>query len=50
MALYEVMGTPGVHTRQQGLDYETNKALLLKHLASCGELGAKMADLTFNYL
>ena len=27
--LYEEMGTPGVHTRQQGLDYETNKELLL---------------------
>jgi ATP-dependent DNA helicase RecG len=44
-ALYETMGTPGVHTRQQGLDYETNKALILKHLGSCGESGAKMAEL-----
>lgn len=42
--LYEVMGTPGVHSRQQGLDYETNKALILKHLDSCGESGAKMAE------
>ena len=31
-ALYEVMGTPGAHTRQRGLDHETNKALLIKHL------------------
>lgn len=44
-ALYETMGTPGVHTRQQGLDYETNKALLLKHLSSCDDSGAKMAEL-----
>ena len=44
-ALYEVMGIPGIHTRQQGLDYETNKALLLKHLDSSGESGSKMADL-----
>ncbi len=44
-ALYEAMGTPGTHTRKQGLDYETNKELLLKHLRSCGEIGAKMAEL-----
>ena len=44
-ALYEVMGAPGAHTRQQGLDYETNKELLLKHLRSCGDIGAKMAEL-----
>ncbi len=44
-ALYEIMGTPGVHTRQQGLDYETNKELLLKHLRSCGDSGSRMAEL-----
>lgn len=44
-ALYEVMGKPGTHTRRQGLDYETNKALLLKHLRSCGDSGARMAEL-----
>jgi ATP-dependent DNA helicase RecG len=43
-ALYEAMGSPGIHTRQQGLDYETNKELLLKHLRSCGDAGAKMAE------
>jgi ATP-dependent DNA helicase RecG len=42
--LYEVMGKPGVHTRQQGLDYETNKELLLKHLRSCGQAGARMSE------
>jgi ATP-dependent DNA helicase RecG len=44
-ALYEVMGTPGTHTRQQGLDYETNKELLLKHLRSCHGPGAKISEL-----
>jgi ATP-dependent DNA helicase RecG len=44
-ALYETMGTPGVHTRQQGLDYETNKALLLKHLSSCSTGEAPIKDL-----
>jgi ATP-dependent DNA helicase RecG len=43
--LYEVMGKPGVHTRQQGLDYETNKELLLKHLRSCETAGAQMTEL-----
>ena len=42
--LYEAMGKPGVHTRQQGLDYETNKELLLKHLRSCGQAGARMSE------
>jgi ATP-dependent DNA helicase RecG len=44
-AIYEVMGTPGTHTRQLGLDNETNKELLLKHLRSCGDMGAKMSEL-----
>ena len=43
--LYAVMGKPGAHTRQQGLDYETNKELLLKHLKSCESTGAQMAEL-----
>lgn len=44
-ALYEAMGTPGTHTRQVGLDYETNKELLIKHLRSCADNGAKMAEM-----
>ncbi len=44
-ALYETMGTPGTHTRQQGLDYETNKELLLKHLRSRLDLKAKISEL-----
>lgn len=44
-ALYEAMGSPGSHTRQVGLDYETNKELLLKHLRSCPDIGAKISEL-----
>lgn len=43
--LYKEMGAPGIHTRQQGLDYETNKELLVKHLRSGGGDGAQMAEL-----
>lgn len=43
--LYAVMGKPGVHTRQQGLDHETNKELLLKHLRSSETAGAQMSEL-----
>ncbi len=31
-ALYEVLGAKGTHTHKRGLDRETNKALLVKHL------------------
>jgi ATP-dependent DNA helicase RecG len=43
--LYAEMGTPGVHTRRQGLDHETNKELLFKHLRSCGMQGAQISEL-----
>lgn len=43
--LREVMGTPGAYTRQRGLDNETNKALLLKHLQDRPVQGAKLAEL-----
>ena len=43
--LYVEMGKPGVHTRRQGLDHETNKELLLKHLKSCGPDGAQISEL-----
>lgn len=43
-ALYEEMGTPGIHTRQQGLDYETNKELIIKHLRSCASAGAPISE------
>lgn len=43
--LREIMGTPGAYTRQRGLDNETNKALLLKHLQDRLVEGAKLAEL-----
>ncbi len=44
-ALYAALGAKGTHTRKQGLDHETNKALLLKHVASQGQEGAPLAEL-----
>lgn len=43
--LYAAVGQQGVHTRKQGLDRETNKALLLKHIHSSEPEGAKMLEL-----
>ncbi|RYG11285.1 MAG: transcriptional regulator, partial [Burkholderiales bacterium] len=43
--LYAVMGASGTHTRQRGLDHETNKALLLKHLTKHRDEGAPLAEL-----
>jgi ATP-dependent DNA helicase RecG len=44
-ALYAAMGAKGTHTRKKGLDHETNKALLLKHVSAQGREGAPLADL-----
>lgn len=44
-ALYAALGAKGTHTRKKGLDHETNKALLLKHLSSQGQEGAPLAEL-----
>ncbi len=44
-ALYASLGARGAHTRQRGLDRETNKALLLKHLARDKAHGAPLAEL-----
>jgi ATP-dependent DNA helicase RecG len=44
-ALYASMGAEGVHTRKRGLDHETNKALLLQHLKTKGDLGAPLSEL-----
>ncbi len=38
------LGKKGTYTRKKGLDRETNKALLLKHIKSCGEEGCKFDD------
>lgn len=42
--LYDAAGKSGVYTRKKGLDRETNKELLLKHIRESGEEGAKMAE------
>jgi ATP-dependent DNA helicase RecG len=42
---YAFLGEKGVHTRKKGLDRETEKELLLKHLQAAGSEGAPMAEL-----
>ena len=44
-ALYSSLGQTGTYTRELGLDRETNKALLLKHIADSGVRGAPMGEL-----
>lgn len=44
-SLYSAVGKPGVHTRIVGLDRETNKELLLKHLKKKGTEGAPFREL-----
>ena len=43
--LYSAVGKSGVHTRIVGLDRETNKELLLKHMREKGEEGAPLREL-----
>ena len=43
-ALYAALGAKGTHTRKKGLDHETNKALLLRHLKEQGNSGAPLAE------
>jgi len=43
--LYAALGQPGAYTRRKGLDHETNKALLEKHLNDAGAQGAPMSEL-----
>lgn len=45
LAVYEALGTPGVYTRKRGLDRETNKALLEKHIRGAREHGAPLSEL-----
>ena len=42
---YAEVGKKGVYTRVKGLDRETNKALLLKHLTDNREEGSRLAEL-----
>ncbi len=43
--LYAEMGLPGAYTRQKGLDHETNKALLERHLKERAKKGAPLFEL-----
>lgn len=42
---YSFLGKKGAYTRERGLDRDTNKALLLKHIKESGSEGAKLSDL-----
>ena len=44
-ALFSAAGKPGRHTRLTGLDRETNKELILKHLHRSGGQGAPLREL-----
>ena len=44
-SLYSAAGKPGVHTRIVGLDRETNKELLLKHIRDNGDKGTPLKEL-----
>lgn len=41
---YAALGKKGVDTRRRGLDRETNKELLLKHIRDNAEMGSKMNE------
>jgi len=42
---YQFAKKTGIYTRKQGLDRETNRQLLLKHIRDCGIEGAPLKDL-----
>jgi len=44
-SFYRHLGKPGVYTRKRGLDRETNKALLLKHIQDNDQTGARLEEL-----
>lgn len=43
--LYEAVGKSGVHTRRVGLDRETNKELIVKHIRENGDKGTPFREL-----
>jgi len=43
-AFYQVVGKSGTHTRLRGLDKETNKELLMRHMGREKGKGAKLAE------
>jgi ATP-dependent DNA helicase RecG len=42
---YRLVGRPGEYTRRRGLDRDTNKALLLKHIETMGTTGCPLGEL-----
>lgn len=44
-SLYTAAGKPGIHTRVVGLDRDTNKELLLKHIRKNGDKGIPFKEL-----
>jgi ATP-dependent DNA helicase RecG len=42
---YRRLGKAGVYTRKRGLDRETNKALLVRHLRESGDAGCPVSEL-----
>ena len=42
---YKFTGVPGAYTRKRGLDRDTNKALLLKHIEDNRESGSALSEL-----
>ena len=42
--LYEAIGKSGVHTRIAGLDHDTNKELILKHIRKNGDRGTPFKE------
>ena len=42
---YRHLGKAGVYTRKRGLDRETNKALLIRHLRESGDAGCPVSEL-----
>lgn len=44
-SLYAFLGQKGVYTRKRGLDRETQKALLLKHITDNNDAGSKLDEL-----
>lgn len=42
---YSFLGKPGAYTREKGLDRETNKTLLLKHITDSGSNGSALNEL-----
>ncbi len=43
---YEFIGKRGIYTRKRGLDRETNKALLLKHISDNDKDGTRFKEFT----